>query len=110
MSRKKAEVTLLALQASLILEVIKCMASVVQQPGLPPDCVGGRRRCFSVMKEMSMVTSMENSLHMLFSRPIGQYALAMSYDALPGLHNMIVKEDSQLVGYALCCRITKKRK
>ena len=106
MSRKRAEVTLPALQASLILEVTKCMASVVQRPGLPPNCVGGRRRCFSVMNERSVVTSVENSLHMVFSRPIGQYALATSYDALPGLCSTIVKEDSQLVGYALCSRIT----
>ena len=37
MSRKRVEVTLLAHQVSLILVVTKCMASVVQQPGLPPN-------------------------------------------------------------------------
>ena len=110
MSRKRAEVTLPALQASLILEVTKCMASVVQWLGLPPNCVGGRRRCFSVMKERSVATSVENSLQMVISRPIGRYALATSYDVLPGLCSTIVKEDSQLVGYALCSRIARKRK
>ena len=110
MPRKRAEATLPALQASLILEVTRCMASVVLRPGLPPNCVGGRRWCFSVMKERSVVTSVENSLLMVVSRPIGRYALATLYDVLPGLHSTIVKEDSQLVGYALCSRIAWKRK
>ena len=110
MSRKRAEVTLPVLQASLILEVTKCMVSVVQQPGLPPNCDRGRRRCFSVMKERSVATSVENSLPMVSSRLIGWYALATLYDTLLGLHSTIVKKDSQLVGYVLCSRITQKRK
>ena len=110
MSRKRAEATLPALQASLILEVTKCMPSVMQWPGLPPYCVRGRRTCFSMMKERSVATSIENSLPMVSSRLIGWYTLAMSYDTLLGLCSTIVKEDSQLVRYALCSRITQKRK
>ena len=37
MYRKRVAVTLLALQVSLILVVTKCMVSVVQQLGLPPN-------------------------------------------------------------------------
>ena len=56
------EATLPFCQASLILVTIRCIASVVVLPGLPPNCVGGRRLCFSTRKEMSAAISVEKSL------------------------------------------------
>ena len=43
MSKKRAEVTLPALQVFLTLVTTRCMVSVVQRPGLPLNWVGGRR-------------------------------------------------------------------
>ena len=75
-SRNSADATLPECQASLTLCATTCMASVVQRPGQPPNCIEGSILCFSARWERSAATSMDRSLPNVSNRPMGWYDFA----------------------------------
>ena len=71
MSKKRTEATLPAHHTSLILEATRWIVSVVCLPGLPPNCVVGRRLFFSAMKHKLLAIKVEKSLPKVSSRLMG---------------------------------------
>src|ERR1700730_3948789 len=77
-SRKRAEATLPARHADLILSVSRCIASVVVRPGLPPKWFAGSSCCDSVRKVIWLAITAVSTFHIVFNRAIGRYALGVS--------------------------------
>ena len=83
--------------ASLMRWVMRCTASVVIFPGLPPNWCGGRISLCSAMYVSSFACSVARILYIVLSNPIGQYDLAMSYLGQPGLWSTTVMDCLQLL-------------
>lgn len=59
--------------ASVMNLVSRWSESVVDLPGLPPKCIGGRRLCCSAMYVRSSATHEDRSLAMVSRRVMGLY-------------------------------------
>ena len=71
MLRKRVEAAFPACQASLTLDIIRCIVSVVHLLGLLLNCMGGNNSCVSVRKEMSAATNVQKGLLIVSRRPMG---------------------------------------